>query len=159
MDSLVLFSHGSLLCGSGDALNRHAESLRKSGSWFAVEVGYLNYSEPTFADSVCKLVLEGASRIVVVPYFLVPGYFVGKALPRELEPLKAQFPNVEFVVADAIGFDEMVADAVELSAESPLEHGEWRECIGIAARNCRPSPTCPLYGTHQCPKVPTSPET
>ena len=50
---------------------------------------------------------RGGARpdIVVLPFFLVPGYFVTKSLPEHIAAAQADFPDLEFTVADAIGFD------------------------------------------------------
>lgn len=152
-DALILFSHGSLLCGAGEALDAHAERLRRTGRWGRVEVGYMNYSEPTFAEAVAKCEASGAARIVVLPFFLVPGYFVTKSLPEHVARAKADFPRLEFVIADALGFDERLADAVIEAAQSPLASGEWRDDLTAAARGCRARLDCPLYGTPNCPRV------
>ena len=91
---------------------------RASGAW--VGVGYLNYSQPTFAEAVAECAAQGATRIVVLPFFLVPGYFVTKSLPEQLEAARADYPELEFVVADALGFDTGLADALIASAQGPL---------------------------------------
>ncbi len=157
MDALVLFSHGSLLCGAGEALDAHAERLRARGDFDRVEVGYLNYSEPPFLDTVARIVEAGAKRIVVVPYFLVAGYFVTSSLPKILNEARAIYPEVEFIVADALRHDAGLADALLDAAHSARPAAQWREPLARAAAACRPSPQCPLYGTSACPKVP-SPE-
>ncbi len=154
MTALILFSHGSLLCGSGEALDAHAARLRKRGEWDRVEVGYMNYSEPTFAEAVAQCQAAGATRIVVLPFFLVPGYFVTKSLPEHLAKAQTAYPDLRFVVADALGFDTGLADALIESAQNPLSPGEWRDDLTAAARGCRARPDCPLYGTPNCPRVP-----
>ena len=154
MDALILFSHGSVLCGAGEALDAHAERLRRSGEWPLVSVGYMNYSEPTFAEAVADAISHGAARIVVLPFFLVPGYFVTQTLPQQLHAVQADYPNLEFVVADAIGFDAGLADALIASAQEPLGPSEWRDDLQAAARGCRARPDCPLYATPNCPRVP-----
>ena len=68
MSALILFSHGSLLCGAGEALDAHAEGLRKTGKWQVVTVGYLNYSEPTFLEAVRHCHEQGARSITAVPF-------------------------------------------------------------------------------------------
>src|SRR5207253_2121682 len=40
MDALILFSHGSVLCGAGQALDEHAARLRERGDFGIVEIGY-----------------------------------------------------------------------------------------------------------------------
>jgi sirohydrochlorin cobaltochelatase len=154
MKALILFSHGSLLCGSGEALERHAGRLRAAGEWDVVEVGYLNYSVPIFAEAVVKCREAGARDIVVQPFFLVPGYFVSKSLPEAVDAVRADFPDLTFTIASAIGYDERLADAIVESAQNPLGPGHWRDDLSAAARNCRANRECPLYGTPNCPRAP-----
>ena len=154
MNALILFSHGSLLCGAGEALDAHALRLRQTGAWDWVAVGYLNYSEPTFAEAVAECAARGATRVLVLPFFLVPGYFVTKSLPECLKAARAAYPDLTFTVADAIGFDAGLADALIASAQSPLGPDEWRDDLTAAARGCRARPDCPLYATPNCPRVP-----
>jgi len=154
MDALILFSHGSLLCGAGESLEAHAETLRKRGDFSPVAIGYLNYSEPTFADAVQICAEAGATRIVIAPYFLITGYFVTKSLPEKIAEAQTAHPGIEFVVAEAFNFHESLADALWESALSAKPSEAWREPLQAAASACRPSPDCPLYGTPACPKVP-----
>ena len=157
MDAIILFSHGSLLCGAGEALNRHAERIRATGKAPIVEVGYLNYSDPPFLDTVKKCFDLGVTHLVIVPYFLVPGYFVRVDLPKAIEQAKIAFPTLQFSVAEAIGFDERLADALIQSGEGAREQTDWRNELSNASNFCRPSNSCPLYGTPNCPKVPNLP--
>jgi len=158
MDALILFSHGSLLCGAGEALDAHAERLRRRGDFPLVAVGYLNYSDPPFLETVDRVVAEGATRIVVVPYFLVSGYFVTDSLPKQVEKARAAHPNVAFVVGEALGHNAGLADALFDAAQTarPTEH--WRDPLRRAAQACVPRPDCPLYATPACPKVPSPPD-
>jgi len=154
MKALILFSHGSLLCGAGEALDAHAKQLRQQNEWDMVAVGYMNYSEPTFAESIAECAARGATCIVVLPFFLVPGYFVTHSLPQQLESARAAHPALEFIVADALGFDTGLADALIASAQNPLGPDQWRDDLAAAARGCRARPDCPLYGTPNCPRAP-----
>jgi sirohydrochlorin cobaltochelatase len=156
MDALILFSHGSVLCGAGEALEAHAERLRARGGYGHVGFGYLNYSEPPFAEAVERAIAVGATRIVVAPYLLVPGFFVRKC--REMvEAARVAHPGVAFSFADALGFDARLGDALLESALAARGPEHWRDPLKRAADHCRPNPECPLYGTPACPKVPVAP--
>lgn len=154
MDALILFSHGSLLCGAGEALDAHAARLQKQGIAPLVTVGYLNYSEPTFQQAVAHCAAAGALSVTVLPFFLVPGYFVGTALPQQIETARAAFPRLRFTVAAPIGYDERLADALLASASEAAGPDHWRDDLTAAARGCRARPDCPLYATPNCPRVP-----
>jgi sirohydrochlorin ferrochelatase len=152
MTGIVLFSHGSTLCGAGTALEEHAERLRPQ--FGIVEVGYMNYSTPTFEEAVAKIVAAGATIIIVTPFFLVPGYFVTKSLPDRVNAIRETYPQIHFEVAEPLGADPLLADAVIDAALNPLADDQWREGLNAAARLCRYSVECPLYGSEECP--PTS---
>jgi sirohydrochlorin ferrochelatase len=157
MDAVILFSHGSLLCGSGEALLAHAARLRARGVAPVVAVGYLNYSEPPFAATVADVVRQGATRVLVTPYFLVPGKFVRVDLPQAVGAAQAAYPDVEFVVAEAIGYDERLADTLIESARAASGPATWRDDLKRASDHCRANPACPLYATPACPKQPAPP--
>ena len=155
--ALILFSHGSLLCGSGEALEAHAARLRAQGEFDFVVIGYLNYSLPRFAEAVAEAASAEATEIVVVPYFLVPGFFITKSLPEAVALAQAQFPNLTFTVAPPLGDDARLVDALLDAAQTARGRGHWRDPLTRAALACRPDPGCPLYGTPACPKVPEAP--
>ncbi|MGI8756269.1 MAG: CbiX/SirB N-terminal domain-containing protein, partial [Acidimicrobiales bacterium] len=88
--AILLFSHGSVLCGAGENLSAIARRLQESGAAEIVEVGYLNYSEPRFETAFENCVARGATDIVVMPYFLIAGKFVQVDLPPKIEAMRAR---------------------------------------------------------------------
>jgi sirohydrochlorin ferrochelatase len=151
--ALILFSHGSLLCGAGNTLYEHAGRLRKLGRFDIVEVGYLNYSRPDFMVAVEKCAATGADRIVILPYFLVPGKFVGVDLPRRVAEAGERYPKIEFIVAEPIGFDVRLTDAIlELAVGAHTEES-WREDLRRAPEFCIENPRCPLFRSVNCPRT------
>lgn len=151
MEAIILFSHGSLLCGAGETLSALANRMRERGDAQIVEVGYLNYSEPSFAEAFARCVEAGASRITVVPYFLVAGKFVKVDLPREIAAVSARYPHIEVRLADAMRFHRGLADAILACAERAVVPAHWRDILNTAPQYCRANPQCPLYGTEKCP--------
>lgn len=154
MEALILFSHGSVLCGAGETLKWHAMRLNELGDFAVVEVGYLNYSEPTFAAAAARCHDAGATHITVVPYFLVPGKFVKVDLPAHIAAARARWPNLDFRVAPPIGFDEGLADALLELADAACASERWREDLERVSDYCEADPQCPLYGSPRCPRVP-----
>jgi len=151
--ALVLFSHGSLLCGSEEAVDAHARRLRERGLADRVDVGYLNYTAPLFADTVDRLVAEGVGRIVVLPYFLAPGYFVSHSLPEALTPVRERYPGVSFEVAEVLGEDERWEQVVVDAAQHARGETQWGLPLERAANACRNREDCPLYATPACPRT------
>jgi sirohydrochlorin cobaltochelatase len=150
-DAIILFSHGSVLCGAGQNLFELAARMRERGDAPIVEVGFLNYSEPRFSKAFRRCVEQGATRITIVPYFLVAGKFVKEDLPACIEAAQATFPQIEVQVADAIRFHPLLVDALLACANRAQPPSFWRDTKAQVAAYCRANPRCPLYGTDDCP--------
>lgn len=155
MRAIILFSHGSVLCGAGENLFAMARTMEARGDAPVVEVGFLNYSRPTFEEAFARCVERGADQITVAPYFLVAGYFVGVALPPKVEAMRAQFPDVEVVTAQALKTHELLAQAITNCAQRAQAPEKWRDILDEAPQFCLDNPQCPLNGTPKCPLRPT----
>src|ERR1041385_366040 len=142
---LILFSHGSLLCGAGQTLRDHAERIRALGHYAVVEVGFMNYSSPPFTDAVARCADALCERAIVVPYFLFPGYFVSTGMPKHVDSARAAWPGIEFTCAGPIGFDDSLEAAIVELARTSREYHEWGFDVDDAKRSCEMSAECPLY--------------
>lgn len=149
--ALVLFSHGSLLCGSGQALQAHAQNIRDLHRYAAVEIGYLNYNQPSIEEAVARCRAAGAREIVIVPYFLVAGKFVTVDLPARLKDVLAQNPDLLYHEAKAIEAHPKMLELVEQSVAQQRDPAIWQaEQIEQARTRCTLRPDCPLYGSLLC---------
>lgn len=99
----VLVGHGSLLAESGMAMFRIADHLRTQGVTPVVEAGFLNFSQPTFADAVTQAQTQGADQIIVQPYFLIEGHYVACELPTLVRTVAASHPQLRFVLGSVLG--------------------------------------------------------
>ena len=149
-NAVILFSHGSLLCGAGEQLEVHASRLRESAEYSGVEIGYLNYSSPSFAEAVEKCVVSGATKILISPYFLIPGYFVNVGLPKVLEPERERFPHIEFQVAPALGDHPLLSEAISNCAHQAQSSEYWRVILHSAPKACERNSECPLFEKCRC---------
>lgn len=150
MRALILFSHGSLLCGAERNLFAIAGSLRSEQAAEIVEVGFLNYTDPLFSVAVDRCVAQGATSIVVLPYFLIAGKFVVEDLASCIATERERHPGVSFTVAPPIGFHERLADAVLASASEAAPEEQWADATQEVFASCRENPRCPLYATPGC---------
>lgn len=112
MNAIVLIGHGSLLNDSGKAMVRLATQLKKQEIAPIIEAGFLNYSKPSLAEAVAIAVAQGATAITVQPYFLIEGKYVREDLQAEVGRAMAQFPQVEFAIAEVFGQHRLLADIV-----------------------------------------------
>lgn len=149
--AIILFSHGSTLCGAGETLKALAAQMQKRGDAHIVRVGFLNFSEPAFGETFDECVRLGATQITVAPYFLVAGYFVQVELPKVLSPAQQRHPDIEVRIGEAMRDHALLADAILHCARRAAPPAQWRELLDSAPKWCRASSQCPLFGTPKCP--------
>jgi sirohydrochlorin ferrochelatase len=96
------------------------------------EAGFLNYSRPTMAEAIDKCVAQGATHIVVQPYFLIDGAFVRNDLPARVAEAQAHHPDVAFETATPFGAESaLVALARKrvAAADPTLGAGDARSAL------------------------------
>lgn len=111
-NALLVMVHGSPRPASNNDMFRVVEQVRQRGLFEMVEVGFMELNEPDIPSAIVKCVAQGAQRIVAVPYFLHAGTHVADDLPALLEAAALQYPQVEFLMGDYLGHDEIIADVV-----------------------------------------------
>ena len=77
-----------------------------------VKIAYLHFAEPDIASTIERCVADGASRIIVHPFFLSFGMHVTKDIPEILSEARATYPNVEFVYTEPLGTHEKLVQIV-----------------------------------------------
>jgi sirohydrochlorin ferrochelatase len=101
MTGIVLFAHGSTVESANDAVRAvTAELARRTGEW--VETAFLDCASPRLADAVGILVTGGATRIVVIPYFLTLGAHLQRDLPRIADELRRIYESVSIDIAEPL---------------------------------------------------------
>jgi sirohydrochlorin ferrochelatase len=94
---LVIFAHGSSIASANAAVDAVGQATAQAGG-FLVQVGFLEPVKPTLDEAVASLVDRGASRILVLPYFLTLGLHLQRDLPKIVERAARAHPGVEIRV-------------------------------------------------------------
>ncbi len=95
---LVIFAHGSSIASANAAVDAvAAETARAAG--YLVEAGFLEPVHPTLDEAVATLIARGASRILVLPYFLTLGLHLQRDLPHIVERVARAHPGIEIRAA------------------------------------------------------------
>jgi len=124
---LLLIGHGSRRSEANTMLAAVADAVRQRLDWHAVEAAYLELARPTIAEGFKILVREGCTRIVVHPYFLYPGNHTFADIPRELERLAAEHPEIHWSITEPLNFDPRIVDVViDRVRAATTEEGETR---------------------------------
>ncbi|MEP6757125.1 MAG: CbiX/SirB N-terminal domain-containing protein [Chthonomonadales bacterium] len=147
---ILLFSHGSLLCGSESTLGEHVRRIQATGDFDLALAGFMNYSEPAFEDTVAEFVRQSVTDITVVPYFLVPGKFVRVDLPARVEAARLLHPELNIRVALPLGFDPALSTALITLAGQLRRQPDWRVSELEVRKGCRNRSDCPMYDVAIC---------
>ncbi len=118
---IVLVDHGSRLPESNQLVETVALALRERffEELDIVEPAHMELAEPSIATAYARCVAQGATEIVVLPYFLGPGRHWTTDIPTLSAAAAAHFPETTFQVAPTLGLDDLMLD---------LLFKRWREC-------------------------------
>src|SRR5438309_1408856 len=106
--AVLLIGHGSRAEGANESQYRVAADLKSSGRYAIVECAFLEISQPDIPAGLTLCRATGATRIVVVPYFLHKGNHVRKDLPRIIGAWWLQNSDVEVLDSPPLGYSPKI---------------------------------------------------
>jgi sirohydrochlorin ferrochelatase len=98
MTALIVFAHGSSVESANDAVRTVSADLARSGAYLLVETAFLGGGQPDLGGAIHSAIERGASRIVVLPYFLTLGLHLQRDLPALIEAARDRHPGVPIEV-------------------------------------------------------------
>lgn len=110
--ALLLIAHGSRNPEANADLDYFAGKLRERGEYDLVQTAYLEIAEPTIAEGARRCVEQGASRVILLPYFLSPGVHAIHDLQQARTELAAAHPATRFVLVPPLGRHPLLIDIV-----------------------------------------------
>ena len=110
--AVLLIAHGSRRPEANQDLVELAGLVSARGEYDLVEVSYLELTTPTILEGGRRCVEQGATRVLMLPYFLSAGVHVVTDLEEIRGQLAAEFPMVTFVLCPHLGLHPLMADIV-----------------------------------------------
>jgi sirohydrochlorin ferrochelatase len=111
--AILLIGHGSRAEGANEGQYRVAADLRSSGRYALVECAFLEINQPDIPAGLTACRASGASRIVVMPYFLHLGNHVRQDLPRLIGEWQQVHPGLEVAISPPLGYGPQITRLVE----------------------------------------------
>lgn len=138
---VIIVDHGSRRSQSNDMLLEVVAMFRQHSDWPIVEPAHMELAEPSIATAYDRCVEQGASVIVVHPYFLLPGKHWNTDIPHLTEQAAASHPNTRFLITSPLGIHAGMAKVMNARIDHCLSHaaGEAEEC-----EMCRGTGKCQL---------------
>ena len=120
MKALLLVAHGSRRKQSNEEVILLADKLKKecSKQYKIVNAAFLELSEVLIPDGIKQCVVNGATSIIVLPYFLNSGRHVVEDIPNILNDCKGYYPNIEIRLAPHLGASSLMMELLISSAET-----------------------------------------
>uniref|UniRef100_A0A0E0G558 Sirohydrochlorin ferrochelatase n=1 Tax=Oryza nivara TaxID=4536 RepID=A0A0E0G558_ORYNI len=141
-DGVIIVDHGSRREESNLMLNDFVAMFRARTGYKIVEPAHMELAEPTIKDAFGKCVQQGASRVIVSPYFLSPGRHWKQDIPALAAEASKEHSNITYVVTAPLGLHELMVDVMNDRIKYCLRHvaGNVEECTVCAGTG-----KCQLY--------------
>ncbi|KAG8058745.1 hypothetical protein GUJ93_ZPchr0002g24806 [Zizania palustris] len=139
-DGVIIVDHGSRRQESNFMLNDFVAMFRARTGYKIVEPAHMELAEPTIKDAFGKCVQQGASRVIVSPYFLSPGRHWKQDIPALAAEASKEHSNIPYIVTAPLGLHELMVDVMNDRIKYCLRHaaGDADECAVCAGtRKCR----------------------
>jgi sirohydrochlorin ferrochelatase len=123
---IIIVDHGSrrdesnrVVVETASAFARRFETL-----FDVVEPAHMELADPSIAQAYARCVARGATRIVVVPFFLGPGKHWSEDIPRLTAAAATNYPGTHAIVADPLGPDDLLLQLLARRVNLCLERAQ-----------------------------------
>ncbi len=119
-------AHGSRIPAANDAVHEIAAMVREMTGHQIVEVSFREQHLPNIQQGIDACVVQGAERVLLVPYFLFVGAHVREDLPAEMDEARKRHPGVEFAMGGHLGVHRKLAEIVAERIDEGLNAQGWQ---------------------------------
>jgi sirohydrochlorin ferrochelatase len=105
--AIVLIAHGSRTVSANKAHRQMAVDLEGMLA-MPVWAAFLELADPLIPAAIHQATAAGATRVLVLPYFLYPGRHLSLDIPELVATTAAMHPGVEIVTMPGFGEDPAV---------------------------------------------------
>ena len=109
---VILLGRGSSDRAANGDMAKMARWLQEAGDHELVDLAFTGITFPRLERVVQRQALIGMTQIVVLPYYLYTGTLMQR-IHRQVEHLRAQYPQIRFAASTHFGFDEEIFALLE----------------------------------------------
>jgi sirohydrochlorin ferrochelatase len=118
MTGFIVFAHGSRVESANQAVRDVASKMASSGR-HVVEAAFLEIGAPDLSRATGLLISRGATRVIVIPYFLTLGTHMQRDLPRLAQEASRAHGNIEMqITAPLDGHPALVQALLDRAAQA-----------------------------------------
>jgi len=105
-------AHGSRIPEANGTMREIAAMVKEMTGFDIVEVAFREQHLPNIQQGIDACVVQGAQRVLLMPYFLYMGAHVLEDLPVEMAEARKRYPQVEFAMGKHLGAHRKLAEIV-----------------------------------------------
>lgn len=132
---VVLLGRGSSDRVANGEVAKMARWLYEEGDHDLVDIAFTGITHPRLESVVQRQVKLEMKQIVVLPFYLFTGTLIER-IRRQVARLQGQYPQIQFALADYLGFEDEVYGLLEQRiVEATADHEpQMMECDGCKYR-------------------------
>src|SRR5262249_12514855 len=111
--AVLLIAHGSRHPSANQDLLELAGRVAATETYPIVEPSFLELAEPDILAGGATCVARGATRVLMIPYFLSAGVHLRRDLTSARDELSRRYPSVEFRLGLPLGPHPLLDSLVE----------------------------------------------
>ena len=106
---VVIIAHGSRRMASNDEVREVTRQFALladelvADEFDQVSCAFLELDEPSIPQGLLNAIEQGATEVIVLPYFLSAGRHVSEDIPAQIKPVQDEHPEVEIKIAPYLG--------------------------------------------------------
>ena len=125
MTALVVFAHGSSIESANESVRRVSAELAAAGGYSMVEAAFLGGGAPELPEAVDSLVKRGATRVIVIPYFLTLGLHLERDLPALIDGVARAHPGARIEITPPLdGHSALIGALLDRAEQALASPGE-----------------------------------
>lgn len=121
---LIVFAHGSRVAAANEAVEAVAVEAARRAQIAVFRAAFLELAHPSLGEAVEQLAQQGVQRVLITPYFLTMGRHLTEDLPRLIDQIRPQHPELTLQASPPLDGHPELAAILAARARALLADGE-----------------------------------
>lgn len=130
MTAIVVFAHGSSVEAANEGVRAMATEMAQRGNFPVVQTAFLELGQPDLREAVRQVRAKGATRVIVVPFFLTLGIHLRRDLPAIVDNLRSIYSDLDIEITSPLEGHPALVDVMI---------GRAQEALGSSSTHARSS--------------------
>ncbi len=111
--TVILLGHGSIREQANTEVRAMWAMMQEQLPELDIRGSFVEVADPTLEQTIAQAVCDGATHIVIVPMFLTRGNHLSNGIPRILDGVRQQYPNIQIDLTQHLGVDPLLAEIIK----------------------------------------------